>query len=171
MKFTVNGYNVELIQDEDAQSPEDGGNTDLFLVTTRNRYFEVRRDGFDLDGIRDGAHKKDYHAVPLFAYIHSGVALSTLRRGQFADQWDSGQAGMRKPRGNAKVRECAETVGAFLLDTYTSRSGEERDVQLTDALADLMHFAYSHRLNFEEALNSAYGHAAVEQQPHFREGC
>jgi hypothetical protein len=77
---------------------------------------------------------------------------------------------MRKRRGNWKVRECAETVGAFLAETYNSRSGEERDTQLTDVLADLMHFAYRYHLDFDAALSSARNHAAVEQAPHFKEG-
>jgi hypothetical protein len=55
-QFEHAGYLVSIYQDTNAQSPEDWGNDDLFLVTTRNRYFEVNRAGFDLDSIRDGEH-------------------------------------------------------------------------------------------------------------------
>ncbi len=97
-KFEHSGFTVKIIQDEDAQSPDN--DQDLFLVTTRNRYFDVQRKGFDLDSIRDGEHAAEYDHFPLFAYVHSGVALSLGRGGQFSDPWDSGQIGfvlVKKP--------------------------------------------------------------------------
>lgn len=73
-------------------------------------------------------------------------------------------------RGNWKVRECAETVGAFLETVYTGRSGEEKETQMCDVLADLMHFAYRYHLDFDAALDSARNHHEVEKQPGFSEG-
>ena len=40
--------------------------------------------------IRDGVHSGDLVGLPVFAYIHSGVALSTT---EFSDPWDSGRSG------------------------------------------------------------------------------
>jgi len=110
--FEHAGFRVSIHQDEDASAPENGNN-DLFLVTTRNRHFVVQRKGFELDSIRDGEHKKDYHALPLFAYIHSGVALSLWRGGQFSDPWDSGQIGyvlVKKRQGFRNIRKAAESL-------------------------------------------------------------
>jgi len=32
--------------------------------------------------------------LPVYAYIHSGMTISTERTGQFTDRWDSGQLGV-----------------------------------------------------------------------------
>lgn len=89
--FDHAGYTIQLHQDSDAQAPEN--DDEVFIVTTRNRYFQVDQEGFDLDDIRDGKHNRKYHVFPVYAYIHGGVALSLGRGGQFSDQWDSGQIG------------------------------------------------------------------------------
>ena len=102
-KFQHAGYTVRIQLDEDAQSPETYGNTDLFLLTTKNRYFSVQREGFDLENFRvrviepgeDMPEVPDYinkyHVFPLYTYIHGGVSLSTSG---FSCQWDSGQIGV-----------------------------------------------------------------------------
>src|SRR5260221_9334851 len=90
--FTHRGFTVNIYQDTDAASPEyDDG---LFIVTTKNREFQVlyeKQDAHEL--MRDREFCKKYWIFPLYAYIHSGVALSICRGGQFADLWDSGQIG------------------------------------------------------------------------------
>lgn len=40
------------------------------------------------------AEKRGYLAVPVYAYIHSGIALSLSRSGQFASRFDSGTLGV-----------------------------------------------------------------------------
>ncbi len=91
-KFEHSGMTVKIIQDEDAEAPEqDEG---LFIVTTRNRYFELLHDGQDAHGcMGDKVFTKQYWVFPLIAYIHSGVSLSLSGGGQFSDPWDSGQIG------------------------------------------------------------------------------
>ncbi len=107
------GYTIEIQPDTDAQSPDDWGDEDLFLITTRNRYFEVQRDGFSMDDARDGQYKKDYPVLRLMAYIHGGVALSLGSGGQFSDPWDSGQIGyvlVKKRQGFRNIRKAAESL-------------------------------------------------------------
>lgn len=107
------GLTIKIYPDTDAQSPDDWGNEDLFLITTNNRYFVVERKGFTLDGCRDGEYKKDYHCLPLIAYIHGGVALSLGRGGQFSCPWDSGQIGyvlVKKRQGFRNIRKAAESL-------------------------------------------------------------
>lgn len=43
--------------------------------------------------VRKGYPVEKFLACPIYAYIHSGIALSTGRGGQFSDLWDSGVAG------------------------------------------------------------------------------
>jgi hypothetical protein len=121
--FKHAGYTIRIMPDDtgSCESPDSYGNTDLFLITTRNRYFEVERKGFTLEGCRDGEYRKDYHVLPLQAYIHSGVCLSL---GQFHDPWDSGQIGyvlVQKRAGFRNIQAAAQS----LVDEWNSwLSGE-----------------------------------------------
>lgn len=90
-------YKMKLVRDEDCASPKDNSDDHesgrVFLVTTRNRYFQVDHDLIPRDGDSytiPAQIKQRYHIYSLFAYIHSGVALSL---GEFSDPWDSGQIG------------------------------------------------------------------------------
>lgn len=106
------GYTIQIIPDEDAQSPDTlGGDDSLFLITTRNRHFVVERGGFTLDGCRDGGYP-EYEVFPLFAYIHSGVSLSLNRGGQFNCLWDSGQIGyvLAKKEDIPNAQKAAESL-------------------------------------------------------------
>jgi hypothetical protein len=102
------GYEARyLVQDNDAQSPDEWGDDGLFLVAY-HRQFDVRRDEVitkdkavalsrqdkeDEDYPQDIADK--YHAFGLEAYIHSGVCLSLSNEGNFPDrQWDVSQLGL-----------------------------------------------------------------------------
>ena len=122
--FTHAGYNVQIHQDDDAQSPDTWGNEDLFLVTTRNRYFEVQRDGFTMDGCAAGEYKKDYHVLKLNAYIHSGVALSLGTRGQFSDPWDSGQIGFVLVKKRCGFRNIVKAAESLVSEWNSHLSGE-----------------------------------------------
>lgn len=119
--FEHNGYTVKIIHDEDAESPDSWGDDDILIVTTHNRYFKLspdvcgyRKAGAELFNDKDFRRevKREYHILPLYAYIHSGVALSLGRRYPFNDQWDSGQIGfvlVRKRQGFRNIRKVAES--------------------------------------------------------------
>lgn len=103
---TINykNHKIEIIQDEFSQSPDDWGNTDLFLIYD-HRDFTINREGFNgqelynyyclLNMINDPKtsdvdrlqyqmeidenyfdFNKNYFIFPVYAYIHSGIALS-----------------------------------------------------------------------------------------------
>jgi len=101
--ITYKNHTIKIIQDEICESPNEWGNTDLFLVHD-HRDFTVKREGFEgqklynyyellsminspkttkedkesfLEEINDNYSKFDnYFIFPVFAYIHSGIALS-----------------------------------------------------------------------------------------------
>ena len=107
------GFTIHIYQDEDAQPPDEWGNEDVFLITTRNHYFEVERKGFTVDGCHDGEYEEKYHALILNAYIHSGVALSLGTGYPFNDQWDAGQIGyvlVSKSEGIPDINKAAEAL-------------------------------------------------------------
>lgn len=56
-------------------------------------YHESWGDDDVLAHVRDNYPVDDYLVVPVYAYIHGGIALSVGRGGQFSDPWDSGTAG------------------------------------------------------------------------------
>lgn len=91
------GVTIEIHQDQDAQSPSEWGDKDLFLVAN-HRDFYVPEPGEKR--ITDDAETlverwKDTHWIfPLEAYIHSGVVLALSHEGNFPDrQWDVSQLG------------------------------------------------------------------------------
>lgn len=93
-KFKHNGYTVKLIADQDATAPDKFDEDDLFIVTTKNRYFQKLHNGNDARAtFEDEEFKAKYHVFVLNSYIHSGVALSLSNGYPFNDQWDGGQIG------------------------------------------------------------------------------
>ena len=89
------GHDINIYQDENAQSPDEWGNEDVFIVYD-HRDFYVKRDGFDPGDIfqayEDGEDWGDYKIFPLYAYIHSGVSLSLSRGGNagwYHGAWDT----------------------------------------------------------------------------------
>jgi len=89
-------HNINIFHDEDAQSPKDWGDKNLFLIAY-HREFDVRNDDIithdELSEWFEGnkiKQQKTYHIFPLTAYIHSGVSLSLCNtKWPFNDQWDS----------------------------------------------------------------------------------
>lgn len=88
-------YTIVLEQDEYCESPNEWGDEELFLLA-KHREFDVSRKGFDIDEIFDHIEEtniwewENYKLLPLFAYIHSGISLSTSR----VCQWDSSLVGL-----------------------------------------------------------------------------
>jgi hypothetical protein len=105
-QFEHKGLTVKLCPDPDAESPDSWENDNgVLIVTTKNRYFDVTPKDWKADHLGDimkAAHLKArkykhgneyYHVRLLYAYVHSGVALSLSHTGQFADNWDGGLIG------------------------------------------------------------------------------
>lgn len=92
--ITYRNHPIEIHRDESAYSPGEWGNEDLFLIYD-HRDFCVKVDGYDpeevFEALREGKKLfKGYYFFPVYAYIHSGVALSLGRSGYpFNDQWDT----------------------------------------------------------------------------------
>jgi hypothetical protein len=92
-------YRLVIEQDEFPTSPTEYDDPGAFIVTTRNREFEEVPEGWNCDraaliaaGKAEGEDGK-LRAFPLYAYVHSGVALSMGREYPFDCPWDSGQIG------------------------------------------------------------------------------
>lgn len=83
------GYTIEIERDEINESPDEWGNTDLFLVSESEKHLWIARKGFMSDD--EGSEERGrYHEFPLYAYIHSGITLALT---PFSCPFDSGRIG------------------------------------------------------------------------------
>jgi hypothetical protein len=80
---------IEIYTDPDPEAP-DNTESDIFIITTRNRHFELAHEGFTIDSAADPDVHMEYDVFKVYAYIHSGVQLSLT---PFSCPWDSGPIG------------------------------------------------------------------------------
>jgi hypothetical protein len=96
-EFVKNGYLVKIEQDTDVYSPSEDQDEHAFIVTTRNRYFQVDGpNGETADTIGENLKEWEttHHVYKLNALIHSGIRLSiTSDLKEHYMGWDSGQIG------------------------------------------------------------------------------
>ena len=95
--FEKNGYKVTIEQDSDPIAPDDSADEHAFIVTTRNRYFQVdgpNKETADTVGDNLEEWEKTHHVYKLNALIHSGIHLSIVSDlKEYYMGFDSGQIG------------------------------------------------------------------------------
>lgn len=90
-KENYKGLTIRIVQDDDAMSPAEWDEI-ATIYTRHNRYFAIGEDLNKIEGqeTADKIQEDGGELLPVYAYVHSGVALST---GAFGCPWDSGQCG------------------------------------------------------------------------------
>ena len=90
---TRGGFTVHIYQDSDPSSPRENDNLGTILYMKGSKYILGDKDVMqeEMDRIMRGPN---YIKLPVFAYIHGGVALSTVQSGCFSDPWDAGRSGL-----------------------------------------------------------------------------
>lgn len=88
--FEENGFNVEIFYDEDPESPREWDNLGTILYMKGSRY-TLGDEAVDHEDIEEITQSDKYVWLPVYAYIHSGIALNTVG---FSCPWDSGQCGI-----------------------------------------------------------------------------
>ena len=96
--LNVDGYEIEIYYDQDAQDPYEWCDQYTTMITMHRRYNIGQKHSYrgqDYTGWDDLLKQlhKDYNIVvvePLYMYEHGGVAVSTT---PFSCPWDSGQFG------------------------------------------------------------------------------
>jgi hypothetical protein len=81
---------VKVYVDQDASSPREFGMLSEILYSKKSRYTLGDR-AVDSREIDQKIKNDEYICLPVFAYIHGNVTLSTK---PFSCQWDSGQSGI-----------------------------------------------------------------------------
>jgi hypothetical protein len=82
-------YTYELMQDNDPISPREWDNLGTFSFTN-NRYLSSDKNALNIEDIKYLMLHNECIAVPIYAYIHSGITLSTA---PFSCRFDSGLIG------------------------------------------------------------------------------
>src|SRR4030042_1725974 len=96
-----NGYKIQICYDEEEESPREVWDNVGTLCLAHRKYKLGNETEFkfhDYNGweaLQKAVVKEHGPCIilPVYMYDHSGVALSTVREGVFADQWDSGVLG------------------------------------------------------------------------------
>jgi hypothetical protein len=84
------GYTIKVFIDEDPTNPrKDFDHLGKILYVSLQH--ELGDEKVNQEVIEDILQRDDIIALPVYAYIHSGVALSTT---PFSCRWDSGQSGI-----------------------------------------------------------------------------
>lgn len=128
MKEEINyrGIDIEIISDDHPQSPDEWGNDDCFLIYD-HRDFLVKVKGFDPDEVFEAMQAKKkmfdgYYYFPVYAYIHSGVALSLGKSGYpFTCPWDTsfkGFALVKRTKGWSWRRDKAYKIAQSIVTEW-----------------------------------------------------
>lgn len=99
-QIEYNGYHINIYYDDNAESPREMYDNLGTLYTAHRRYQPEKKfdDHFDIDKVFKGrignfreSFQKEYIALPVYLYDHSGITVSTS---PFSCPWDSGFFGI-----------------------------------------------------------------------------
>lgn len=131
---TIGSFRIEIHYDDCPESPREWDNLGTIIYSSRR--YTLGDINCDIDqhlyGLCTDIHpdfpeeqfedhgwrilEKHYHILPVYAYIHGGVALST---GRFSCPWDSGQSGFiycLKERMKNEIGDYSEERAEKLLE-------------------------------------------------------
>jgi len=91
-EFEHNGHRVRILQDENPDSPREWDNLGEILYLKKSQYILGDR-GVSHEEIREVMDSDDIW-IPVHAYIHSGVSISTRGGYPYNDPWDGGMSGV-----------------------------------------------------------------------------
>ena len=140
MEKEIGKYKIEVIQDDQPQSPDDWDNEDAFVVY-KHRQFGVTRKGFDPRDIFDHSHEHKnklfdgYFFFVLYAYIHSGVVLSVGDHNFPDARWDVSSTGyvLVKKQKYTYTREAAFKMAQSITEEWnTYLCGDVWGFKITD---------------------------------------
>ena len=91
-RIDYKGLRIEIIQDDDAQSPRDWDNLGTMTCFHRN-YGLGDKHKMTPDELLELIKRKDVIALPLFLLDHSGLRISTSRYDCDPQGWDTSKVG------------------------------------------------------------------------------
>ncbi len=156
------GYTCKVVYDPDPQSPDDWDTLGTIYANSRN----YNPQNHHMDEIvetddKGGWHvNKDYLYVKIYAYIHSGIALSCSRSGQFADQFDSTLFGLMAVHKDKVAEEFGDITNA---DNYEKvMKCLEGEVECWDMYYQGQVFGYEVLDEEDDVVDSCWGYYGYE---------
>ena len=105
-KTFPNGYKVVVSIDPDPQSPREWDNIGTVVIRNRSGY-AFADETADMHELQALENDKNYIALPIYLYDHSGITINTTG---FTCRWDSGQVGVIYCTKEAAVKEFGNKV-------------------------------------------------------------
>jgi hypothetical protein len=171
MKDTINykGYEIEIVQDEDAQNPRTEWDNLGTMVCGHRRYNLGDKDaGYDTADFGSWAEmraaiereNKGCIILPLYLYDHSGITMNTTG---FSCGWDSGQVGfiyvsratiLKEYGGKIVTEKLRKRVTQYLVNEVATY-----DDYLTGAV-----YGYQVLDSEGESIDSCYGYYGYDHE-------
>ena len=85
-------YTARIYQDADIESPREWENLGEILYTSTRYNLGDRQ--VEREEIQEIIERKDVIWLPVYAYIHSGITISTGNEYPYNDRWDGGMCGI-----------------------------------------------------------------------------
>lgn len=122
-RFTINGLTVTIMQDQDAEMPFCDGILIYYRKASRYTLGTTRATDSELQKLESSVSNGKLYGLPVYAYIHSGISLSTS---PFSCPWDSGQSGIAVAaksefKDEAEAHEC---IRSFINEFNQFMSGD-----------------------------------------------
>lgn len=130
-KIQYKGKTIKIYQDEDAQSPDDWGDSSVFLVHYHNDCFIVKDEIITKEELAEYfegekiEQAKKYYIFLVHAYIHGRVSLSlSNEKYPFTDLWDVSHCGaVLVSKEEAKTKKQAKEMAQGLVETWNDYLG------------------------------------------------
>lgn len=117
-------YNLSIVTDSDPISPREDMNLGTIYYSS-TRYI-LGDQQVSKDRIEDMINDKDMVYLPVYAYIHSGVALNTTG---FSCPWDSGMSGIiAVSKDEIRTQFNVKRITKKILDTVRNHLKNEVEV-------------------------------------------
>lgn len=116
-QFTSHGLTIRIVPDEDVEPPHDV--IEIYYLK-QSRHILGNRGVFrdEMDQMFKRVNSGELYGLPVYAYVHGGVALSSK---PFSCPWDSGLSGIAvASKDDFSSEEEAHNAIRQFLETYTS---------------------------------------------------
>ena len=156
------GYTCRVVYDPDPTSPDDWDN--LGTIYANNRNYNPQNHMMDeivsTDENGQWHVDKDYIFIKIYCYIHSGIALSTSRSGQFSDSFDSALFGLMAVHKDKAKKEFGDPTIAENYDKITKCL--EGEVESWDQYYQGEVFGYEVLDEDDDVIDSCWGFYGYE---------
>ena len=108
-QYEHSGIDIQIFQDEHGDSPREWDN--LGTIAYCSSDYILGDKPMSVEEMQEIAEDDSYLCLPVYAYIHGGVTIST---GAFSCPWDSGQCGIiYVAKDDEQVKQYQKTEGVI----------------------------------------------------------